>query len=173
MRKILALSGLFLFFILLGGLWVGLVSVIPAGTPRTVVVVALGAAFAATFVGLLLSRVRKILKGTSSIWVHGAMVMLELALMLAGFAAMYRELGIMDTTQPGSPVVHDFWRSAYLSVITFTTVGYGDMYPTGLGRALAALQGLTGYIVLGTLASTASSLVSPHSPAGPLEEDEQ
>jgi hypothetical protein len=173
MPKALALSGLFLFFILLGGLWVGLITLIPAGTPRAVVVVALGAAFAATFVGLLLSRVRKILAGGDGIWLHGAMVLLELALLIAGFAAMYRELGIIDTTQPGSPVVHDFWQSAYLSLVTFTTVGYGDFYPTGLGRALAALQGLTGYVVLGTLASTASSVVSPHNPAGPDDRAEE
>lgn len=40
--------------------------------------------------------------------------------------------------------------SLYFSVVTITTLGYGDISPTsGLGKALAALQSLSGVLILG------------------------
>ncbi len=37
----------------------------------------------------------------------------------------------------------------YFSIVTFTTLGYGDYQPVGYGRYLAATQALAGYLVLG------------------------
>lgn len=170
--RALAFSGLFLLFIILGGLWVGLVRLVPAGTPRAVVVLAVGVGFAGTFVALLVSGIRQALASDARLWMELGKVLVEVILLVLGFAAIYQHLGIQDNTSPGGPIVHEFWSSAYLSMITFTTVGYGDFHPVGLGRALAALQGFTGYVLLGLLASSAASIISPHSPAGRSTDDE-
>lgn len=173
MNRTLAASALSLVFFLVGGLWLGLLRFLPAGPPRYAAVITIGLVFNAVFVALLIRRVRSVLGGEGRIWMQVGIVLLEVALLVAGFAAMYAQIGIMDTTQQGSPVIHNFWTAAYLSVVTFTTLGYGDIYPTGLGRALAAMQAFTGYVILGLLASSVASVVSPHSPAGPQEEDEE
>lgn len=170
-RKLLVGSGLLLAFVLLGGAWVSLLRLLPDGLPRSLAVGGLGVAVVGLYVSLLVQHIRGLLRGGERFWLQALMVLAELALLLAGFASMYAHLGIMNNTLPDSPVVHDFGLGIYLSIVTFTTVGYGDMYPVGLGRALAALQGLSGYLVLGILASTAASLVSPYSPAGPGTEE--
>jgi tetratricopeptide (TPR) repeat protein len=40
----------------------------------------------------------------------------------------------------------DLWESLYLSIITYTTVGYGDYLPMGWIRGVAALEALTGIV---------------------------
>lgn len=47
--------------------------------------------------------------------------------------------------------IHDFLVSLYFSVITFCSVGYGDVEPlaTDVSRLLAATEALFGYIYLG------------------------
>lgn len=37
-----------------------------------------------------------------------------------------------------------FLSSLYFSVVTFTTLGYGDFYPIGISRAIAAIEAFTG-----------------------------
>lgn len=175
MRKhlIAAGAGVLLLFVLVGGLWVGLARLIPSGLPRSVFIVALAFAFLVSYVWLLISRVRVILVGSEHLLFHGLVAAAEVVAMLVAFGAVYQEVGIIDNTRPGSPVVHEFWSSVYYSVVTFTTLGYGDFYPQGIGRVLAGMQALTGYIMLGLLASTAASVISPYSPAGRREQEEK
>ena len=47
----------------------------------------------------------------------------------------------------------------YYSTVTFTTLGYGDFQPIGWGRAIAGLEALVGYLVLGIIASSAASVL--------------
>lgn len=174
MKRLLAASGLFLFFLLFllfGGAWIWLARLIPAGPARGVVLIGLGVLFVGAFVWLLVSRIRRLLGGTEHLWRELSMVGAELLLLIVAFASVYHTLGIIDN-RAGGVIVHDFWSSVYYSIITLTTVGYGDFYPHGLGRALAALQGLTGYVILGVIASTAASIISPHSAAGWKGEEE-
>ncbi len=37
-----------------------------------------------------------------------------------------------------------FWEAIYFSVITMTTLGYGDIQPAGITRAVASIQAITG-----------------------------
>lgn len=171
-RKLILPFASLLAFLLLGGVWSGVLRALPEEGPRSAVALLLGLAVVAAYLALLVDHIRHVLKG-ERFALHGLLVVAELAVLLAGFASVYRALGIIDATRPGSPVVHDFWLGAYLSVMTFTTVGYGDLYPDASGRALAALQGLSGYLVLGILASTAASVLSPYSPAGPSTEEKE
>jgi len=54
-----------------------------------------------------------------------------------------------DTLASGSPVlIHEFWNSLYYSIITFTTLGYGDFSPIGfLGKVLACLVSISGLLL--------------------------
>jgi len=45
----------------------------------------------------------------------------------------------------------DIYDSLYFSVVTLTTLGYGDIEPHGFFRAIASLQALLGYVFLGLL----------------------
>jgi hypothetical protein len=44
--------------------------------------------------------------------------------------------------------VEEFLSCAYFSIVTFTTLGYGDITPTGLSRVLAAIEALFGSFTL-------------------------
>lgn len=42
------------------------------------------------------------------------------------------------------------WDSLYFSIVTITTLGYGDLTPlTDTGKAIAALEALAGIVLLG------------------------
>lgn len=74
-------------------------------------------------------------------------VLLYLALIIADFALCYKYAGLVGAD---GKVIHDGFISVYFSAITFTTVGYGDFVPANdAGRALAACEGLFGYLFLG------------------------
>ena len=172
MQRLTGMTTLIGLYVLLTAVWAGLLRLLPEGTAYEAAVAIVGVAVAAAYLVLLIGHVRKALGNRASLLTELSLTAAEAALLLATFASVYQRLGILDNTQVGAPAVHDFWRSLYLSFITFTTVGYGDFYPTGAGRALAALQGLTGYLVLGILASSAASLISPQSPEGPHDDGE-
>lgn len=171
MKRLLAASGILALFLFFGGVWVSVVQLVPAGLPRTIAITLVGATFAGVFVWLLASRLRKVLQGPERIRLELVMVAVEVSLLLLAFAGMYQKLGIIDTTRQGSPVVRDLLTSIYYSVVTFTTLGYGDFQPTPDARPIAALQAFTGYIILGVLASTAATLVHPSE--GPLQVEER
>ncbi|WP_225940602.1 ion channel [Desulfomicrobium macestii] len=45
-----------------------------------------------------------------------------------------------------------FWALQYYSIVTFTTLGFGDIVPkTGVAAFLVTLEVITGYIMLGGL----------------------
>lgn len=43
------------------------------------------------------------------------------------------------------------YLTTYFSIITLTNVGYGDVLPVGIGVALASLEAIAGYLLLGLL----------------------
>lgn len=47
-----------------------------------------------------------------------------------------------------SGVTHNFWDSLYFSIVTFTTLGYGDMRPIGGMRVFAASEALIGAFLM-------------------------
>jgi hypothetical protein len=46
-------------------------------------------------------------------------------------------------------VVTGFETALYFSTVTFSTIGYGDVLPAHGWRLLAALQGVTGFLLIG------------------------
>jgi len=72
---------------------------------------------------------------------------------LLWFACVYVMNGLVDRD---GKTVYDFGSAFYFSVVTFTTVGYGDLTPAPDSRFYAAMEALVGYFVL---ALTVSAIV--------------
>ena len=80
------------------------------------------------------------------------------------FAAVYGAFGYNDNCVDGAQGPADI---LYFSYVTFTTVGYGDMTPTGLCRWVAVAEAVTGYILLGMFVAAAVALYTrTHSQSG-------
>lgn len=96
------------------------------------------------------------------------------------FANVYRWVGLTDTLRPGYPcpsqicAVHfqlcddlkicqitSIWDGIYFSLITLTTVGYGDVTPTLHARSTAAFEAITGYVIMGLVISVLITLAKP------------
>ena len=161
MKRTVAASTSFLALLLTGSAWISLTRFLPDGMPRDVVIVAVGAVFVGTFAWLLIRQVRDILRGTDKVWSTLVLTVMNLGLLVLAFAWMYQMIGIIDNTGGEATIRNEFWISVYYSIVTFTTLGYGDFYPQGTGRVLAAMEALTGYLILGVLASTAATVLSP------------
>ena len=59
----------------------------------------------------------------------------------------HMDIGVINATQDNTALgFNDF---LYFSVLTFTTLGFGDLQPTSETRLAAAFQALSGYMYLG------------------------
>lgn len=69
---------------------------------------------------------------------------------------------ISDVTQAGlSEMVGAFLKSLYFSIVTFTTLGYGDIQPVGnLARALAGIESLLGALLTALLVFVLSQRIT-------------
>ncbi len=55
-----------------------------------------------------------------------------------------------------------FWDAFYFSMVTFTTVGYGDWYPVGRYRIVVIIEGLIGWLLLALfLVTLANVMIRP------------
>lgn len=64
------------------------------------------------------------------------------------YAAVYRVLGIVDSSGQVHTGISD---CIYFSLVTWTTIGYGDFYPSKEARLIAGSEGLIGYIYMATI----------------------
>jgi len=60
------------------------------------------------------------------------------------FAFIYNAYGIYDSNK--LLIKNDFMISLYFSIVTWTTLGYGDFTPTENTRIFASIEALLGYI---------------------------
>jgi len=60
-----------------------------------------------------------------------------------GFGALSHSVSISDATHPS------FWDLLYFSSVTYSTVGFGDLLPTGGLRMIAGAEGINGIIAIG------------------------
>ena len=66
--------------------------------------------------------------------------------MIAAFGEIYTKVGFYDANKN---ISHDLVGGIYLSIVTWTTLGYGDFSPTESTRILAGIESLVGYLYLG------------------------
>ena len=75
-------------------------------------------------------------------------ILFNIGLTMAVFGQIYHQLGILGV----NGVVNDWATAAYFSVVTFTTLGYGDLQPVPAARPYAAAEALVGYLYLALFA---------------------
>ena len=56
----------------------------------------------------------------------------------------------------------DFWRGLYFSVVTISSLGYGDVHPAGAAKALAGVQVLLGLGFIGVIIAKLTSKPLSH-----------
>lgn len=73
------------------------------------------------------------------------------------FGLVYAEYGLLDTCGNKMSVQkNELSDAVYFSIVTWTTLGYGDLRPTEGVRFVAALEALMGYMYMGLLLLLAS-----------------
>jgi len=77
-----------------------------------------------------------------------------------GFANVYLRHGLI--AGDGNPV-RSFEVSVYFSLVTWTTLGYGDFQPTPEVRLPAAMEAMLGYIVMGAFLALAFQKLNSNS----------
>jgi hypothetical protein len=84
--------------------------------------------------------------GVTAIWSH---------------ALLYQGIGLsMPLDEHGNPEALDYADALYFSIVTFSTLGYGDIQPKEHFRLLSALQALYGYLYLGLMVGLLANVVS-------------
>ena len=69
-----------------------------------------------------------------------------------------------------------FWHALYFSVVTMTTLGFGDMYANAQsiwGHILLTIQVILGYVLLGALITRFAVLFTAGGPAGKFADEEK
>jgi uncharacterized membrane protein YccC len=82
---------------------------------------------------------------------------LIVCLSLLLFAALYRLAAYYGQGPVGANGAASFANCVYFSIVTFTTLGYGDIVPKGASRVLACLEVMLGIAFFGVFISKLSS----------------
>lgn len=164
-RYFVTTTAAFIAVVLTGGAWIGVAQGIAPGQPGLLVSV-LGGAFSIAFVWLLIARLRSLLAHPERRMLELALLGVNFAILIFAFAWVHHQIGLMDLSGPAPRATRDFGDAVYFSVVTSTTLGYGDFIPMGPGRPVAALQALLGYCILGILVSTGYQIIAPHTAPG-------
>ncbi len=161
MRPLVTTTAAFLAVVLTGGAWIGLVTRV-SGTEPGLAVALLGAAFTVAFMWLLIQRLRSLLLHPDRRRRELLLLAANFAVLVLAFAWVHSQIGLMDLSGPAPRATRDLGDAVYFSIVTITTLGYGDFIPLGPGRPVAAMQALIGYFILGILVSTGFQLIAPH-----------
>jgi hypothetical protein len=89
--------------------------------------------------------------------VLGASITLFAVFSILQYAAVYRELGLLDA----GVTKNDHWTCIYFSVVTWTTLGYGDVVPTQGARMVAASEALVGSLTHAAFIGLIANLFRP------------
>lgn len=158
-KRLFTARRVLLIFIVIAVLWYSLASFLPDNDWRSRFIIGFSFLFCGVFMWSLFSTLQRIYGDYGNLWKELGLTTLNVTLFLLTFSAIYHKIGIVDTTGGGDAITYDFWTCCYYSIITFTSTGYGDFRPQGIGRVLASLLALIGYLVLGLMASTSLSVV--------------
>jgi len=119
--------------------------------------------------------------GRSTLRIIATFAVLALAFAIIYYAwALVAPPGVVTSLLegPGGPIPR--WlvpvRALYFSVVTMTTLGFGDMHADALsfwGHVLLMLQVLSGYVLLGALVTRFAVLFTAGGPSARLAEEEE
>jgi hypothetical protein len=151
----------YIIYFLTVTIWTVSARLLEEGIIKFIAVSALTLIFTLTFLWLIRNNIRRLLEEGEYHRRAVFAILVNFLIMIHTYALIYSSLGIQNNTSDGDNIVHSFEICLYYSIVTFTTLGYGDFYPVGTGRAVAAIQALTGFVVLGLVASTAVSVLKP------------
>ena len=76
--------------------------------------------------------------------------LVEICLFAVGFFVMHAYLGLGSVKGEFNGSLLDYF---YFSAITYSTLGVGDLFPTGVIRLVAGVEALTGFVLIGWSAS--------------------
>ena len=86
---------------------------------------------------------------------RGVLILVVLALLLVHAAEIWlwaAAIWLLHLYVPGAAIVGEvsggFFEYVYFSAISYTTVGFGEIYPTGPIRFTAAFEALTGLVMI-------------------------
>ena len=83
-----------------------------------------------------------------------------IAALVVSFAHIFHIYGLRD----GEAVVRDLDSAIYFSLVTWTTIGYGDLCPTPEVRIAAGLEGVLGAVTFATMFGMAFAKIDPGKP---------
>lgn len=93
-----------------------------------------------------------IFESRRAIFVTTFLLLLSVSL-IHSFAVIYSLIGICSggciTESP--TISNDLYSAIYFSIVSWTTLGYGDFQPVEWGRLVAAIEALIGYIFMGVV----------------------
>jgi hypothetical protein len=81
------------------------------------------------------------------------------------FAGIYRGVGLVFDGKT-VPLLNDWQSPLYFSVVTWTTLGYGDFSPSPELRMIVAIQALLGYVFFGLAVGLGTAILSERSATG-------
>ena len=95
---------------------------------------------------------------------------------LIHYPGIVSSLFVIEGTQETiSPWLVPF-RAVYFSIVTMTTLGFGDMYANSqsiFGHILLTIQVILGYVLLGALVTRFAVLFTAGGPAGKFEDEKK
>ena len=100
--------------------------------------------------------VYKFLKTNKQKYLFIALLLL-LPSMIFPFALAYNQSGVINIE---GVVVKDFLTSIYFSIVTRTTLGYGDFRPVESMRIVAACEAILGYVYMPVMLGVVISLLA-------------
>lgn len=145
------------------GLFLGLICVSFVGPAALTgpYAVSWSSAFAAIFIGLLTVLSMSVLYvgvgKARSISLVLVISMTGMLATIAHFAVLYRWLGIRDSS---GVISVSYAEAFYFSVVTWTTLGYGDFVPVGHTRWVVIIQVLAGYVLMALLIAVLVRIIS-------------
>lgn len=102
-----------------------------------------------TFGLMAVTRVMNHATGRFRMHGHRSRVVAMIAIVLGIFCVMTVEVWLWAFCHYALGVVTGFETALYFSLVTFSTVGYGDAVPAQEWRIFAALEGVNGFLLIG------------------------